>query len=66
MKHRGLTEKQAAKLLGLSHRTLQKYRQECEPPPYIKIGRAVRYLPADLDKFLEDNRITPILKEDWK
>ena len=66
MGHRGLTEKEAAKRLGLSHRTLQKYRQECEPPPYVKFKTSVRYLIEDLDKFLEDNRVTPITEEGLK
>lgn len=66
MKHKALTEKEAAERLGLSHRTLQKYRQECGPPKYIKLGRAVRYLSKDLDEFLEDNRVTPVFKEEWE
>lgn len=66
MKYKALTEKEAAKMLGLSPRTLQKYRQECGPPKYIKIGRAVRYLPEDLKQFLKDNRVTPVYEKEWK
>jgi predicted DNA-binding transcriptional regulator AlpA len=44
-----LDEKEAATLLGLSHRTLQAWRLKGGGPPYIKMSaRAVRYSVRDL------------------
>lgn len=55
-----LTEKAAAEYLGLSVRTLQKRRFERQDPPYLKIGRSVRYRAEDLDKFLAAHRVDPV------
>lgn len=52
-----MRESEAAKYLGISPRTLQKYRYNREPPTYIKMGRAIRYLKSDLDSFLKEKRI---------
>jgi len=38
-----LTEKEAARLLSLSHRTLQAWRRQGVGPRFIKFGRSVRY-----------------------
>ncbi len=54
-----LTERAAAEHLGLSVRTLQKRRFERQDPPYLKIGRSVRYRLDDLNAFLEAHRINP-------
>ena len=45
-----LTEKEAAKLLGFSYRTLQKWRGRGEGPLFLKITArgAIRYRRADL------------------
>jgi predicted DNA-binding transcriptional regulator AlpA len=59
MKETTVTEKQAAKYLGLSMRTLQALRFYRRPPPYVKLGRSVRYLMSDLQAFLLNNRIDP-------
>jgi excisionase family DNA binding protein len=63
-----LTEKEAAHYLGLGVGTLQKSRMignlrgKLPPPPFIKLGKAVRYLKADLDKWLERHRV---VQEEW-
>lgn len=54
-----LTERAAADFIGLSVRTLQKRRFERQDPPYLKIGRSVRYRLEDLDAFLAAHRIDP-------
>lgn len=47
-----LTEDQAARLLGLSIRTLQGWRWREEGPPFVRIGpRCVRYRRSDLLQF---------------
>lgn len=38
-----LHEKDAARLLGMSARTLQAWRSKCLGPPFVKLGRAIRY-----------------------
>lgn len=43
--------KSAARYLGLSHRTLEKYRTYGGGPEYHKIGRKVMYTLTDIDKW---------------
>ena len=47
-----LTTAQAAAVLGLSPRTLERYRIVGGGPRFRKIGRWVRYLQSDLDEWL--------------
>ncbi len=59
---RALTEHEAAAYLGLSPTTLAASRlrhRRCEGPPFLRFGRAVRYDVQDLDRFLDDHRVTP-------
>jgi len=59
-------ESGAAKYLSISAtslrtsrvRTPTKRKNLMPTPPYIKMGRAIRYLRKDLDEFLEKHRIT--------
>ena len=52
-----LKEKEAAKYLRLSCRTLQAWRLKDLGPNFIRISlRAVRYRKSDLDKWLEQKR----------
>ncbi len=48
-----LTTEEAAAWLGLSPRTLERYRVTGEGPKFRKIGRWVRYTVADLNAWLE-------------
>lgn len=50
-----LTTPQAAKYLGLSPTTLEKYRGSGCGPRYIQLGRAIRYRLKDLDAWLDQN-----------
>jgi len=43
-----LSPAQAAKRLAISTRTLQRLSQPSGPVPIVRIGRQVRYAPADL------------------
>jgi excisionase family DNA binding protein len=47
-----LTETQAAEHLGLSIATLRAWRHRGKGPRFVRFGRAVRYLRADLDDFI--------------
>lgn len=38
-----ITTKEAARLLSISHRTLEKWRLEQKGPAFLKLGRVVRY-----------------------
>ncbi|HXO19425.1 MAG TPA: helix-turn-helix domain-containing protein [Thermoanaerobaculia bacterium] len=51
-----LTTQQAARFLGHSPRSLEAWRCRGSSLPYCKIGRSVRYLLSDLEKFLADCR----------
>lgn len=43
----------AAAHVGLSVATLEKKRVNGDGPPFLKLGRSVRYRPADLDAWME-------------
>ena len=47
-----LTETEAAEHLGLSTATLRAWRHRARGPRFVRFGRAVRYLRADLDAFI--------------
>ncbi|MBU3973830.1 MAG: helix-turn-helix domain-containing protein [Alphaproteobacteria bacterium] len=54
-----LCSKGAAKLLSMSHRTLDQWRWKDIGPPYHKVNRQVRYYPSDLRAFMQRNRRDP-------
>ena len=56
---RAWNDVQAAEYVGHSVKTLRKMRLEHRGPAYLKLGRSVRYLQADLDAWLESSRIDP-------
>ncbi len=51
-------EHEAARVLGLSVKTLRRWRWAGKPPRFLKIGSAVRYDPAELAAFIEAARRT--------
>jgi len=51
-----LTTREAARRLGVSPRTLEKWRVEGNGPAFFKVGRRVAYLEADLDAWLRTRR----------
>ena len=53
-----LKDPEAALYIGMSESWLRQSRMRGNPegPPYIKIGKAVRYLKADLDAWLQKLR----------
>lgn len=54
-----LTEKDAAQFLNVSRVTLARSRCYGKPegPPYIRMGRTIRYAVDDLQRFVEDRRV---------
>lgn len=51
-----MRESEAAECLGLSKRTLQKWRVAGGGPDFLKFGRAVRYSVEALEKWLVQSR----------
>jgi predicted DNA-binding transcriptional regulator AlpA len=47
------TEREEAARLQLSLRTLQAWRTRGDGPAYLKLGKAVRYNPLEVDRWLE-------------
>lgn len=54
------TTAQAAEYICKSASWLNKSRMTGDGPVYLKIGGAVRYLPADLDAWLAGKRRTAV------
>jgi hypothetical protein len=59
-----LTESAAAEYIGMSTAYLRISRMrgttKCtSAPPFVRIGKAIRYLPRDLDAWLESRRQFP-------
>ncbi|WP_084140370.1 helix-turn-helix domain-containing protein [Brevundimonas nasdae] len=50
--NRLLCTKEAARLLKVSHRTLEDWRLKGSGPGFVKWGRAVRYRISDLEDFV--------------
>ena len=48
-----LNTEQTAQRLGLSPRTLERYRVTGEGPEYLKMGHAVRYTVSALERWLK-------------
>jgi hypothetical protein len=53
-----LTEGDAAAFLHVSQRTLQGWRWRGGGPPFLKLGRAVRYEPHQLREWIDRQRRT--------
>ncbi len=57
-----LDESEASIYLSISRSTLRQarmnggHRNRLPPPPYVKVGRRVIYILADLNKWLEDHK----------
>jgi len=60
----GCNEMQAAIFLGVSVRTLQAWRIRGGGPPYVKIGRAVRYQRRALVTFQEQHTVASTTEAD--
>lgn len=56
-----LTTAQAAKTLGLAAQTLAGWRSTNDPagPPYVRIGRLIRYDAAVLAEWLQARTVYP-------
>ena len=52
-----LTVQQVAELIGLSVDTLNQWRSQGLHLPYIKLGKAVRYLRRDVERYILGCRV---------
>ena len=52
-----LKEQQAAILLTVSSRTLQSWRSDGLGPPFLRVGRSVRYRLGDLLAWMAENTV---------
>jgi excisionase family DNA binding protein len=50
-----ITQKEAAQLLHLSERTLERHRVTGTGPRFVRLGRLVRYRLCDLEQWLENS-----------
>ena len=58
MESKPKTTPEAAETLGVSRRTLETWRFTGNGPIFVKVGRAVRYRPEDLEAFMRPARST--------
>lgn len=56
IKLRLLTETETAERLNIAVATLRRWRWEGHPPPFVKLGRTVRYDPAEVEHYIESGR----------
>ena len=53
-----LSSEEVAAITGLSIETLAQWRSQKRGIPYLKIGRAVRYDPVDVQTYLEGCKVS--------
>lgn len=53
-----LTQRQFAEMLGVTPRSLERWRETGDGPPFLRVGGLVRYAPADVSAWLETRRRT--------
>lgn len=59
---RALSETEVAQRLGVSSFTVRAWRQRGHGPRFMKMGRAVRYRPEDVDAFKEMALVDPTVR----
>lgn len=58
-RHTLLCEKEAATLLGLEVRTMQQRRYRKQKPPYVRIGRNIKYRLSDILNMVAEGEVEP-------
>ncbi len=59
-----LDEREAAEMLGVSHRTLQGWRRRKVGPPFVKVAsHVIRYRQTDVAAFIERKLVATELVE---
>jgi hypothetical protein len=57
-----LSEREAAKVLGCTVFCLRAWRQKRVGVPHFRVGRLCRYRMSDLQTFLMEHRVEPVVK----
>jgi len=52
-----MTEHEVARRLRISAATLRAWRARRKGPRYVRFGRAVRYLQADIERFIQTSLV---------
>jgi predicted DNA-binding transcriptional regulator AlpA len=52
-----LGDNEVASVLKVSPQTLRNWRSQQKGPPYLKLGRAVRYQPEDLVEWMKNRKV---------
>ena len=47
-----LSQREAAALLSLSERTLERFRVSGTGPKFVRLGRSIRYRPTDIEAYI--------------
>lgn len=55
----GVSEKEAALVLGWSVKTLQNRRWRGLPPRFMRLGRSIRYRLSDLQDYMDACTVEP-------
>ena len=55
-----MTTMEAAVYLGVSTALMERWRQLRIGPPYIRIGRSIRYRRSDVDEYMWQHRVKPM------
>ena len=58
-----LSPEKVAEVTGLSVETLAQWRSQRRHIPFIKLGRSVRYLLTDVEKYIHECRVSVSAKE---
>lgn len=54
-----MTTEEVAERLGVTKDALIAWRRRGQGPRYVKAGRSVRYDAADIDEWIEAQKVTP-------
>ena len=54
-----MTESETAEHIGISLSGLRKWRNDGSGPPYIRIGRLIRYREKDIEEWLAHRTVSP-------
>lgn len=54
-----LSERQVAERLNIGEVTLQQWRARGKGPPFVRLGRTIRYREADIEAWLIPQEVVP-------
>jgi hypothetical protein len=60
-----LNQRQAAEVLAVNPRTMEGWRCRGDGPPFIRLGRVIRYRLQDLHTWLEDRTFQSTTEADY-